>query len=99
MYKNHPQKKYHARLCFVIAFFGQASLFITLITNRAVRGQLKVAKKIEKKQKKPLFCVWQSDTKCVGEVRNCVGEMKQSVGEMKQTVGETQRFVGEMKQI
>ena len=45
------------------------------------------------------FYVWQSDTKCVGEVRNCVGEMKRSVGEMKQTVGETKRFVGEMKQI
>ena len=55
--------------------------------------------KLKRSQKKLLFYVWQSDTKCVGEVRNCVGEMKQSVGEMKQTVGETKRFVGEMKQI
>ena len=77
-----------------------------LITNKAVWGQLKMAKKLKRSQKKPLFYVWQSDTKCVGEVRNCVGEMKrsvgemkQSVGEMKQTVGETKRFVGDMKQI
>ena len=76
-----------------LPFLVRSSLFITLITNRAVWRKLKTAKK------KSFFYVWQSDTKCVGEVRNCVGEMKQSVGEMKQTVGETKRFVGEMKQI
>ena len=82
-----------------LPFLVRSSLFITLITNRAVWGQLKNGKKLKRSQKKPLFYVWQSDTKCVGEVRNCVGEMKRSVGEMKQTVGETKRFVGEMKQI
>ena len=62
--------------------------------------QLKMfKKKLKRSQKKPLFYVWQTDTKSVGEVRNCVGEMKQSAGEMKQTVGETKQFVGDLKQI
>ena len=74
------------------------SLLITLITNRAAQGQLKMTK-TKDIAKKPLLYVWQSDTNCVGEVRNCVGELKQSVGEMKDSVGETKRFVGEIKQI
>ena len=99
MYKNRPQKKYHARLCFVIAFFGQVKSLHHSDHQKSCLRTSKNGEKLKDRRKKPFFYVWQSDTKCVGEVRNCVGEMKRSVGEMKQTVGETKRFVGEMKQI
>ena len=99
MYKTRPQKKYYARLCFGIAFFGQVKSLHHADHQYSCLNRAKNGKKLKRSQKKPLFYVLQSDTKCVGEVRNCVGEMKRSVGEMKQTVGETKQFVGEMKQI
>ena len=72
---------------FVITFFGQLSLLITLITNRAVKGQLKMAKTKEMANN-PIFYVWQTDTKlrwgseklcwgneaiCWGNEANCWG--------------------------
>ena len=79
-----------------LAFLVRSSVFITLITNRAVWGQLKIVKKKTKEIVKKTFilCLTKKHKMCWGSV-----EIKQFVGEMKQTVGEMKQFVGEMKQI